>query len=92
MDFEWDQDKAASNEVKHGLTFREAATAFGDPLSRTIRDPDHSENEERYVLLGETYTGKLVVVVHVDREDDVVRIVSARLATARERHAYEHES
>jgi hypothetical protein len=55
VEFEWDPEKAASNEQKHGVSFDEAATAFGDPLSVTIPDPDHSEDEERFVLLGESY-------------------------------------
>jgi uncharacterized protein len=86
--FEWDAEKAASNEEKHGLSFEEASTAFGDPLSITIDDPDHSEDEERQLLLGMTHTGRLVVVVHTDR-DDAIRLISARLATPRERRSYE---
>ncbi len=86
--FEWDAEKAASNEEKHGLSFEEASTAFGDPLSITIDDPDHSEDEARHLLLGTTHTGRLVVVVHTDR-DDAVRLISARLATPRERRSYE---
>jgi uncharacterized protein len=86
--FEWDAEKAAGNEEKHGLSFEEASTAFGDPLSITIDDPDHSEDEARCLLLGMTHTGRLVVVVHTDR-DDAVRLISARLATPRERRSYE---
>ena len=86
--FERDAEKAASNEEKHGLTFEEASTAFGDPLSITIDDPDRSEDEERHLLLGMTHTGRLVVVVHTDR-DDAIRLISARLATPRERRSYE---
>ena len=91
MQFEWDAEKAAANLKKHGVSFQEAATAFGDPFSATIADPDHSEDEDRYVLLGETYQGRLVVVVHADR-DETVRIVSARLASRRERKSYEQET
>ena len=91
MQFEWDAEKAASNAKKHGVSFQEAATAFGDPFSVTIVDPDHSEDEDRYVLLGETYQGRLVVVVHTDREE-TVRIISARLASRRERKSYEQET
>ena len=90
MQFEWDAEKAASNLKKHGVSFQEAATAFGDPLSATVEDPDHSEDEDRYVLLGQTYQGRLIVVVHTDREE-TVRIISARLASARERKSYEQE-
>jgi hypothetical protein len=88
MTFEWDLDKAAANARKHGVTFEEASTAFGDPLSVTVDDPDHSEAEERFVLLGLTHAARLVVVVHTD-EADVVRLISARLATFRERRDYE---
>jgi len=86
--FEWDSQKARANLRKHRLRFEEAATAFGDPLSITIPDPDHSLDEERSVLLGTTWTGRLVVVVHTDRGDSV-RIISARQATRRERREYE---
>ena len=91
MQFEWDAEKAASNLKKHGVSFQEAATAFGDPFSATIADPDHSEDEDRYVLLGQTYQGRLIVVVHTDREE-TVRIISARLASSRERKSYEQET
>ena len=62
MRFEWDPDKARRNLTKHGVSFEEAATAFADPLSITRFDPDHSEDEERYLLLGATHEGRLVVV------------------------------
>ena len=88
MDFEWDPDKATRNLRKHGVSFPEASTAFEDPLSITIPDPDHSEDEARFVLLGMTFRGRLVVVVHTDR-GDAVRLISARLATRRERSAHE---
>ncbi len=67
MEFEWDPDKASENERKHGVSFEEAATAFGDPLSLAIRDPDHSDDEFRFILVGESYAGRLVVVVHAER-------------------------
>jgi len=91
MNFEWDSEKAAQNFERHGISFEEAATAFGDPLSITIGDPDHSEAEDRYVLLGMTFRGRLVVVVHTDRGDSV-RLISARLPTRRERQSYEQET
>ena len=91
MQFERDAEKAASNLKKHGVSFQEAATAFGDPFSATIADPDHSEQEDRYVLLGETYRSRLVVVVHTDREE-TVRIISPRLASRKERKSYEQEA
>ncbi len=86
--FAWDEEKAASNLEKHGVAFEEAATAFGDPLSLTVADPDHSNNEDRFILLGETALGRLVVVAHSER-GDTIRIISARLATKRERKDYE---
>lgn len=91
MEFEWDPEKAAANEHKHRVSFDEAATAFGDPLSLTIPDPDHSDDEELFVLLGESYQGRLVVVVHyrAGREN---RIISARLATRNERRNYEEDT
>lgn len=88
MEFEWDPYKADSNLEKHRIPFDEAATAFGDPLSLTIADPDHSEDEERFVLLGQSFLGRLVVVVHTDRGERI-RIISARIATRNERRSYE---
>ncbi len=88
LSFEWDERKAASNVAKHGVSFEEAAAAFGDPLSLTIADPDHSEQEERFVSLGMSSLNRLVVVVHTDQEDNI-RIISARLATPAERRKYE---
>jgi len=88
MNFEWDYKKAAVNLAKHGISFEEAATAFGDPLSMTISDPDHSEEEDRFIILGITYKGRLVVVAHTER-DETIRIISARIATKAERRDYE---
>ena len=64
IDFDWDPAKAASNAVKHGVTFEEAMTVFRDPLARSILDPDHGAGEERWITLGEASTGNLLVVVH----------------------------
>ena len=89
VDFEWDSSKADSNLKKHGVSFEEAATAFGDPLSLTIPDPDHSHEEDRFVLMGETYQRRLIVVVFTERGDRI-RLISVRLATRRERRTYEH--
>ena len=88
MELDWDVAKAETNEQRHGVSFDEAATAFGDPLSITIPDLDHSDDEDRFVLLGETYQGRLVVVVHTERSERI-RLISARLATRRERRSYE---
>lgn len=86
--FEWDPKKARLNLKRHGVSFDEASTAFRDPLSQTIEDPLHSENEERFVLIGRSVQGRLLVIVHTDRGERV-RIISARLATKRERLRYE---
>lgn len=88
--FAWDAAKARNNLEKHGVSFEEAASAFSDPLSRTIPDPDHSEIEQRYVLIGMSHVGRLVVVAHAERGDRI-RIVNARLASKRERRAYEED-
>jgi uncharacterized DUF497 family protein len=88
MDFEWDPDKAARNLTKHGVSFEEASTEFGDPLSVTIDDPKHSVGEYRFVLFGLSGRGRLVAVSHVDR-DGTTRIIGARLATRHEREQYE---
>ena len=89
--FEWDSAKARANIEKHGITFDEAATAFEDPLSLTIPDPLHSEKEERFVLIGGSHRSRLLVVVHTDRGDRI-RIISARLATRRERRNHEENA
>jgi uncharacterized protein len=88
MRFEWDERKAAANEEKHGVSFHEAATVFGDPLAVTFADPDHSENERRYVTFGMSRANRLLVVAHGDRERRV-RIISARTMTRHERKIYE---
>ena len=88
--FDWDPDKPASDERKHGVPFPEAATAFGDPLSITIPDPERSVGEARFVLVGLTYQGRLVVVAHAETVDSI-RIISARPATTAERRSYEQE-
>ena len=88
MRFEWDSTKAAANLAKHGISFEEAATAFRDPLSLTVADPDHSDEEPRFILMGETFSRKLIVVVHTERSE-TIRIISARLARRNERKAYE---
>jgi len=88
LTFEWDRAKAAANLQKHGVSFEEAATIFGDPLSLTVTDALHSEGEERFVTVGQARTGKLLVVVHVER-GDAIRIIGARTATPKERRTYE---
>ena len=81
-------EKAERNLAKHGVSFEDASTAFTDPLSIAMPDPDHSEGELRLLLLGQTDSGRLVVVSHVER-DETLRIISARVATRHERRAYE---
>ncbi len=88
--FEWDGRKADTNLRNHGVSFEEATTAFGDPLSITIPDHYHSRSEERYILLGQLSGGMLLVVAHVER-GETLRIISARKATSRERRYYEEE-
>ena len=91
MDFEWDDDKAESNERKHGVSFTEAMTVFGDPLSLTGFDPGHSDEEDRYITMGTSAAGRLLIVSHTNRGDKV-RLISARVATRRERRDYEDGS
>ena len=90
-EFEWDSEKAAENVRKHGVSFDEAVTAFGDPLSILLPDPDHSVGEERYLVMGMSTQNRLLVVAFVERPPRT-RIISARLATRRERHDYEEGS
>jgi uncharacterized protein len=86
--FEWDSGKAAKNLRKHRVSFEEASSVFYDPLALTGDDPDHSEGEERLITFGLSSTGRLLVVSHAER-GEAIRIISARLATRRERQIYE---
>ena len=88
MEFEWDPDKAAGNLTKHGVAFAEAGTVFGDPLAITYFDPDHSDEEDRFLTFGQSSDGRLLVVSHADCGNNT-RIISARVATRRERKIYE---
>jgi hypothetical protein len=88
LDFEWDPDKAARNLTKHGVSFHEAATVFGDPLAVTYSDPDHSDDEDRFLTFGHSSEGHFLVVSHTDLGDRI-RIISTRRATRRERKSYE---
>jgi uncharacterized protein len=90
FEVEWDPAKAEFNLQKHGVSFEEAATALGDPLSLTLDDPDHSEVEPRFLLLGRATTGRLLIVA-VAEKGEAVRLISARKMTPRERRAYERE-
>ncbi|HEX6083586.1 MAG TPA: BrnT family toxin [Thermoanaerobaculia bacterium] len=89
MEFEWDPNKDRSNQEKHGISFKDAATVFDDELQVTIPDPDHSFGEFRYVTIGLTAHRQLVVVCHTEDEDDRIRVISARSATTQERRTYE---
>ncbi len=91
MVYEWDSGKAAENLKKHHVAFTEAATVFLDPLATTYRDPDHSEGEQRYITIGESTRGRVIMVAHLDRGDRV-RIISARRATRKEAHEYRETS
>jgi len=89
--FEWDPKKAKENLEIHGISFDEASTAFGDTLSLAIYDPLHSDEEDRFVLIGNSYKNRLLVVVHTERTDRV-RLISARKATKKERKQYEENA
>ena len=88
MYFEWDNKKAVANLKKHGVSFQEGATIFGDPLAITFEDPDHSVGELRLLTFGNTSTGKLVIVSNVETNLSM-RIISVRLMTKQERKIYE---
>jgi len=88
MEFEWDTKKASSNLRKHKVSFEEASTALSDPMAATGADPDHSIGEFRYVTFGISERGRLLVVAHTE-QSETIRIISARLASRRERKIYE---
>jgi len=90
LHFEWDSDKSASNLKKHGVSFEEAKTVFSDYFARLIADPDHSQEEERFILLGTSIESNLLIVCHCIRDKESVRIISARKADKKERKAYEN--
>ena len=88
MRITWDPDKAAANLEKHGVDFQDAATVFTDPLSTTFPSEDHSENEARFLTIGQAVTGELLVVAHTE-EGEIIRVISARRTTPQERRFYE---
>jgi uncharacterized DUF497 family protein len=88
LTFTWDPRKAEANLKKHGVSFEEASTVFGDPLSLTIPDPDHSQDETRFLMVGLSFRQNLLVVAHVEIGDNI-RIISARRAARHERQDYE---
>ena len=89
MLFEWDPKKARQNMKKHGVSFDEAVTVFYDPLSATFNDPDHSVGEHRFITIGFSSRGLLLVVAHTERNKNI-RIISARFATVHERKKHEN--
>ena len=88
MRFSWDPRKDGLNQRDHGINFQEATTVFGDSLAVTVSDPDHSIGEERFITIGQSSSGQLLVVCHIE-QGDTIRIISARRATAHERKDYE---
>ena len=88
MEFEWDEIKAATNERKHGVSFNEAMTIFSDSQSVTGYDPQHADDEDRYITVGLSLLGRTLIVSHTDR-GDTIRIISARAANRRERKDYQ---
>jgi uncharacterized DUF497 family protein len=90
LTFEWDEEKAVKNLKNHRISFEEAKTVFNDPLSITVADPDHSIDEVRYVDIGMSSQGHLLVVVYTERGQNI-RLISSRRATKREQRAYEQE-
>ncbi|MFN4978920.1 MAG: BrnT family toxin [Pseudanabaena sp.] len=88
MKYEWDENKATKNLAKHGVSFTEAKTIFDDPMYVDFYDLDHSEDEERYLIVGESNRGRLLIVSYTERRE-LIRIISAREVTKSEREAYE---
>jgi len=88
MRFEWDNNKASKNLSKHGVSFSEAQSVFDDPLYIDFYDPDHSDREERYVIVGESHQGRLLIISYTERVNSI-RIISAREVTKSERQMYE---
>ena len=88
MRFSWDPRKDSLNHRDHGINFQEATTVFGDSLAVTVLDPDHSIGEERFITIGQSSSGQLLVVCHIE-QGDTIRIISARRASAHERKDYE---
>ena len=91
MNFEWDPAKARKNRRKHRVAFEEAATVFGDPLALTYPDPDHSLLEQRFITVGMSSAGRVLIVAYAERRESI-RIISARKATQHEREQYEENN
>jgi len=88
LPFEWHEEKAKENFRKHKINFEEAKTVFNDPFLMTFPDPEHSESEQRYLNIGSSSKGRVLVVIHTERETNI-RIISCRKATTKERRVYE---
>ena len=88
MNVEWDDEKAKANQEKHGVSFEEAQTVFDDPLYVDFYDPDHSYDEHRYIIIGQSEQGRLLLVSYTERGDDI-RLISSREVTPAERKDYE---
>ncbi|MEL4895402.1 BrnT family toxin [Crocosphaera sp. Alani8] len=88
MQFEWDENKAKQNLSKHGVSFEEAKTIFDDPLYVDFYDPDHSDNEERYLMVGQSNRGRILILSYTERGNRI-RLISAREVTPNERKTYE---
>lgn len=92
MLFDWDEEKARSNFTKHDVSFDEATSVFDDPLFLTFADPEHSLQEQRFIIMGESAKGRLLVIAYTDRKkNNTTRLISARLATRKERKNYESD-
>ncbi len=89
LKFEWDERKNRLNQKKHGVSFNEAETVFIDEFGRLIPDPDHSNDEDRFILIGMSFRFRLLIVCHCERNADIIRIISARKAEKHERKQYE---
>lgn len=88
QNLEWDEEKASANLKKHRASFDEAASIFDDPIAITFPDPRHSESEERYLSIGTSFKGRILIVAHTGRENKI-RVINCRRATASERRLYE---
>jgi uncharacterized DUF497 family protein len=90
MQFEWDTEKAETNLKKHKIDFSEAETVFGDPTAKIFDDEAHSFEEKREIIVGHSVQNRLLIICFTERENDTVRIISARLTTSQERRDYEN--
>lgn len=92
MQFEWNPEKAEVNLKKHGVSFEEAKTVFGDFLARIFEDEEHSFDEKRNGIVGHSTENRLLIISYTEKDDDTIRIISARETTPRERRKYENEN